>query len=90
MRTRTPQPIAGVSALLGDDDPGQLVLVVQRHLPHPGVHVLHHARGELRIEIARTFSFAEAPEAHRVIETGHVRGKLVFDVTDSERPATSA
>jgi len=32
----------------------------------------------LRVPVARTFTFAEAPEAHRMSEDGHVRGKLVL------------
>jgi len=34
--------------------------------------------GRLEVPIERTFSFADAPEAHRASETGHVRGKLVL------------
>jgi NADPH:quinone reductase-like Zn-dependent oxidoreductase len=34
--------------------------------------------GRLEVPIARSFTFAEAPEAHRLSEEGHVRGKLVL------------
>src|SRR3954464_10991524 len=34
--------------------------------------------GRLKVPIARAFKFAEAPDAHRLIEEGHVRGKLVL------------
>jgi NADPH:quinone reductase-like Zn-dependent oxidoreductase len=34
--------------------------------------------GRLKVPIERAFTFAEAGEAHRVIEEGHVRGKLVL------------
>jgi NADPH:quinone reductase-like Zn-dependent oxidoreductase len=34
--------------------------------------------GRLRLPVARTFTFAEAPEAHRVSQDGHVRGKLIL------------
>jgi NADPH:quinone reductase-like Zn-dependent oxidoreductase len=34
--------------------------------------------GRFSLPVERTFSFAEAPEAHRVSEAGHVRGKLVL------------
>jgi NADPH:quinone reductase-like Zn-dependent oxidoreductase len=34
--------------------------------------------GRLKVPIERTFKFAEAPAAHRLIEEGHVRGKLVL------------
>ena len=36
--------------------------------------------GRLRIEVAREFPLAEAAEAHRLLEKGHVRGKLVLTV----------
>lgn len=34
--------------------------------------------GKFTMPVAQTFSLAEAPEAHRVSEGGHVRGKLVI------------
>lgn len=34
--------------------------------------------GKLTMPVAQTFSFSEAPAAHRVSEEGHVRGKLVL------------
>ncbi|HYN92331.1 MAG TPA: zinc-binding dehydrogenase [Pilimelia sp.] len=33
-----------------------------------------------RVVIQATYPLAEAPRAHREIETGHVRGKLVLEV----------
>jgi NADPH:quinone reductase-like Zn-dependent oxidoreductase len=36
--------------------------------------------GELRAEIAETFPLERAPDAHRLLEEGHVRGKLVIEV----------
>ncbi|ABS78015.1 quinone oxidoreductase [Coxiella burnetii] len=35
---------------------------------------------KLRIEISRIFQLSEAVTAHELLETGHVRGKLVFKV----------
>jgi NADPH2:quinone reductase len=35
-------------------------------------------RGELRIEVSETFPLADASAAHRRIEEGHTRGKLVL------------
>ena len=35
-------------------------------------------RGELRIEVDETFPLAQAADAHRRIEEGHTRGKLVL------------
>jgi len=57
-----------------------------RHLPEVRAHqgeILRLcgeriARGELRIEVARTFPLDQAAEAHRLIEQGHVQGKLVL------------
>jgi enoyl reductase len=37
-----------------------------------------HADGKLRIHIQSTYPFAEAAQAHREVETGHVRGKVVL------------
>jgi NADPH:quinone reductase-like Zn-dependent oxidoreductase len=37
--------------------------------------------GSLRVEIHRTFSLDAAADAHRLLEGGHVRGKLVIDVS---------
>ncbi|MFE9746858.1 NADP-dependent oxidoreductase [Saccharothrix saharensis] len=34
--------------------------------------------GKLRIHIQRTYPFSEAAQAHREVETGHVRGKVVL------------
>jgi NADPH:quinone reductase-like Zn-dependent oxidoreductase len=34
--------------------------------------------GRLRVPIAQTFPFAQAADAHRISEDGHVRGKLVL------------
>jgi NADPH:quinone reductase-like Zn-dependent oxidoreductase len=36
--------------------------------------------GKLRVEVQQAFPLAEAAEAHRLIQTGHVRGKLVLVV----------
>ena len=36
------------------------------------------ARGEFELEIAHRYPLAEAAEAHRQSETGHVRGKIVL------------
>ncbi len=37
-------------------------------------------QNKLKIEISRVFQLSEAVSAHQVLETGHVRGKLVFKV----------
>ena len=37
--------------------------------------------GELRVEVAETFPLDRAADAHRRIEEGHVRGKLVLEVS---------
>ncbi|MGW2251625.1 NADP-dependent oxidoreductase [Kitasatospora sp. NPDC001660] len=39
-----------------------------------------HAAGELRLPLHRVFPLAEAAEAHRVSEHGHLRGKIVLTV----------
>jgi NADPH:quinone reductase-like Zn-dependent oxidoreductase len=35
-------------------------------------------QGRFSLPVARTFPVADAPEAHRISEAGHVRGKLVL------------
>jgi NADPH:quinone reductase-like Zn-dependent oxidoreductase len=37
-------------------------------------------RGELRIHVRRTYALAAAADAHREVETGHGRGKVVITV----------
>jgi NADPH2:quinone reductase len=39
-------------------------------------------RGELRVEVQRTFGLEEAADAHRLLEQGHVQGKLVLTLED--------
>ncbi|WP_238455369.1 zinc-binding dehydrogenase [Micromonospora sp. ATA51] len=36
--------------------------------------------GRLAVHVARTFPLAEAAEAQRLVEAGHVRGKVVLEV----------
>ncbi|SFT79828.1 NADPH:quinone reductase [Actinopolyspora lacussalsi subsp. righensis] len=37
-------------------------------------------RGQLRVEVQRTFPLRDAAQAHELLEQGHVRGKLVLTV----------
>lgn len=39
------------------------------------------ASGEIQVEVAQVLPLEEAPEAHRILETGHSRGKLILDPT---------
>ena len=39
-------------------------------------------RGELRLPPLREFALRDAPEAHRSIQSGHGRGKIVLKVAD--------
>ncbi|SPF06412.1 zinc-binding dehydrogenase [Streptomyces sp. MA5143a] len=39
-----------------------------------------YAEDKLRIEVSRTFPLEQAADAHRQIETGHARGKIVGTV----------
>ena len=36
------------------------------------------AEGRITVEIQQVFDLAAAPDAHRLLEEGHVRGKLVL------------
>jgi NADPH:quinone reductase-like Zn-dependent oxidoreductase len=44
--------------------------------------------GSLEVHIARRFFWSDAPAAHRQIETGHTRGKLLL-IVDEDRAAQS-
>jgi NADPH:quinone reductase-like Zn-dependent oxidoreductase len=37
-------------------------------------------RGELRVAVGHTFPLEQAAEAHRLIEQGHVQGKVVLTI----------
>jgi NADPH2:quinone reductase len=37
-------------------------------------------KGELTVAVAGTYPLAEVAEAHRIVEAGHARGKLVLTV----------
>jgi NADPH:quinone reductase-like Zn-dependent oxidoreductase len=37
-----------------------------------------YAEGKLRISIQQTYRLEEAADAHRLVEGGHVRGKIAF------------
>jgi len=37
-----------------------------------------YADGRLRVHVQQTYPFSQAAEAHRAVETGHVRGKIVL------------
>ncbi|MFF7726115.1 NADP-dependent oxidoreductase [Streptomyces sp. NPDC008001] len=39
-----------------------------------------YAEGKLRVEVSKTFPLEQAADAHREMETGHVRGKIVITV----------
>ncbi|MGG4345422.1 NADP-dependent oxidoreductase [Paenibacillus lautus] len=41
-------------------------------------------QGKLKIHVSRTFSLSEAAEAHRTVESGHVRGKVVLRIAMEE------
>ena len=36
--------------------------------------------GQLPVDLTRTFPLAEAADAHRLVEGGHVRGKVAISV----------
>lgn len=75
-------------------DPQKVVTIASYDAADYGVHLttggatrawsaLAHAaelfeRGEFRLPVERAFPFEQAAEAHRLSETGHVRGKLVL------------
>ncbi|MCY7412484.1 MAG: zinc-binding dehydrogenase, partial [Salinibacterium sp.] len=38
--------------------------------------------GDVRVFVDRVFELHEAADAHRALETGHARGKIVLTVSD--------
>jgi NADPH:quinone reductase-like Zn-dependent oxidoreductase len=74
--------------------PGNVITIADYSAPQSGVRVSSgadelawdaldgavrlHAEGRFTLPVAQTFSFEQAPEAHRLSEAGHVRGKLVL------------
>jgi NADPH:quinone reductase-like Zn-dependent oxidoreductase len=73
--------------------PGKVVTIADYTAPEHGVRVSGGggagdyalpeaaklaAAGRFRLPVARTFPFAEAAEAHRISQEGHVRGKLAL------------
>lgn len=38
--------------------------------------------GQVKVAIAKTFSFSEAPQAHALSESGHGRGRIVLHIAD--------
>jgi NADPH:quinone reductase-like Zn-dependent oxidoreductase len=62
----------GILALTGADG-GQEI----RDASRPEVIALA-AAGKLEVTVDRVFPLAEAPEAHRYLQTGHARGKVVL------------
>ena len=43
----------------------------------------HIASGHFRVEISRTFPIKDVAEAHKLLETGHVRGKILLTFEDA-------
>jgi NADPH:quinone reductase len=63
-----------------------------QHLPEASTHqgdILNRcaamiAEGKLRPLVAKTLPLAEAAQAHRLVEAGHVQGKLVLDIAEKK------
>jgi len=85
----------GVRALIDlTGDPGKVVTTADFDAAELGVHVTSktsawhaldeaarfHEEGRFSLAVARAFPLEEAAEAHRLSETGMVRGKLVLRV----------
>ncbi|MBW7454864.1 zinc-binding dehydrogenase, partial [Paenibacillus sepulcri] len=39
-----------------------------------------HTQGKLQVHIRKTFTLSDAADAHREVETGHGRGKVVLTI----------
>jgi NADPH:quinone reductase-like Zn-dependent oxidoreductase len=79
------------------DVPAQVVSIADFSAPELGARVTSggkraayalaeavrlHGEGRYTVQVERTFPLAEGAEAHRLSETGHVRGKLVLVVSE--------
>ena len=51
-------------------------ITTERSAARLGALVERYARGEMRVAIQQVFAFEDAAAAHRVMEGGHVRGKI--------------
>jgi len=60
--------------------PGGLYVFVQPNAASLRELARRFDAGELRVEIVETFPLDRAADAHRLIEEGHVRGKLVIEI----------
>ncbi|MFI1797187.1 NADP-dependent oxidoreductase [Streptomyces sp. NPDC020379] len=72
-----------IGTLVGFDrleELGVLGIFSQRSTKRLRDLVDRYVRGELRIEVARTFPLERAADAHREVETRHVRGKVAIVV----------
>lgn len=52
--------------------------VAQRHILEQGARLIE--AGKLRIKVSRTLPLARAAEAHRILEAGHMVGKIVLEI----------
>lgn len=59
---------------------GVLAIRSQRSKDRLADLVQLYEQGKLLIHVSRTFSLSEAAEAHRTVESGHVRGKVVLRI----------
>ena len=48
-----------------------------------GNAINEHAASDVRVAVEQVFDLAEAPAAHRQIESGHTRGKIVLHVAEN-------
>ncbi|RAR41363.1 NADP-dependent oxidoreductase [Paenibacillus sp. MDMC362] len=59
---------------------GVLAIRSQRSKDRLAELVQLYEQGKLQIHVSRAFSLSEAAEAHRAVESGHVRGKVVLRI----------
>lgn len=75
---RTPDRIGTVAFQPAADALGVRRLSTQRSAGQLRELTALYEAGRLRVTVSRTYPFTEAADAHRSIETGHVRGKIVL------------
>jgi enoyl reductase len=62
----------------GAEEPGIRRISTDRSIARLAGLAAEYAQGRLRATIQRAYPLEEAAEAHRAVETGHVRGKVVL------------
>ena len=75
-----PERVVSIVDAKGVKERGGAYVFVKPHAADLAALAGFVADGRLTVHVERTFPLAEAADAHRLIEAGHVRGKVVLEV----------